>query len=71
MRPTWRNGGGHRRRPVAAAGCCTTTEDRMTEMYGAGGRSHTPVWSPVVTSSTGASALLGEADHVHRLRARH
>ena len=38
---------------------CTATGDRMTEMYGAGERSHTPVWFTVVTSTLGASALVG------------
>lgn len=38
---------------------CTTTRDRMTEMYVAGERDHTPVWFVVVTSTLGAIALLG------------
>lgn len=37
---------------------CTAAGDRMTEMDGAGQRSHTPVWFTVATSALGAGALV-------------
>ena len=38
---------------------CMAAADRMTEMYGAGERDHTPVWFRVVISAVGAIALVG------------
>lgn len=59
MRLTWRDGAAALAVAVATAESCTATGHRMTEMYGAGERSHTPVWFTVVTSTLGASALVG------------
>lgn len=59
MRLTWRDSATALAVAVATAESCTTAGGRMTEMYGAGDRSHTPVWSTAVTSTLGASALIG------------